>query len=74
MVLVLEGGRGGGQPARIYSSQERSRSEALELYELIGKYPLKKKEKETIEGEKMLSKLLKNILDSNTTACIHQTR
>lgn len=73
--MVLEGGRGGGQPARIYSSQERSRSEALKLYELIGKYPLKKKkEKENIEGEKMLSKLLKNILDSNTTACIHQTR
>lgn len=44
-MLVLEGGRGGGQPARIYSSQERSRSEALKLYKLIGKYPLKKKRK-----------------------------
>lgn len=45
MVLVLEGGTGGEQPARIYSSQESSKSEALKLYELIGKHPLKKKRK-----------------------------
>lgn len=41
--MVLEGGRGGGQPARIYSSQESSRSGALKLYKLIGKHPLEKR-------------------------------
>lgn len=52
VVLVLEGGRGARQPARIYSSQESSRSEALKLYRLIGKYPLKEKKRKIKKGRK----------------------
>lgn len=51
MLLVLEGGRGGGQPASIYSSQESSRSEALQLYKLIGKPPLEKRKRKYRRGE-----------------------
>lgn len=34
-----EDGQWAALPARIYSSQESSRSEAHKLYELIGEYP-----------------------------------